>query len=428
MASFINENWSEERPYCIYRHTSPSGKVYIGQTKHRDLNERWRNGRGYAAIKGKVPFRIAIEKYGWDNFTHEIIESGLTKDEANDAEIKWISYYRELGICYNGTKVGSTDKRDPSIPEDIKRKISDSLKGRFGGKNSPTYGKTWTKGHKRIYKGDEVKTVPPEELQSYLDNGWIQGNHPDIIEKAAAKRRGCTNTPESNEKRAAALRDIPRSQEVKDKISKANAHRTYINKDGIEKFVKPDELEDYLNDGWIMGRCKSRASLKSQSEKMRNKRFVYKDNREIMVDQNDIQAYVADGWIPGRSPESVEKMASKLRGRKLPPETSAKISASNKGKIISKETRMKISASHSNRVYISKNGVDKAVHLDELQKYLDDGWIIGRTEGWYENRGMSGRKFMYKDGVQITVRSEDIQEYLDNGWKFGFIKHSKAKN
>lgn len=36
----------EENKYCIYRHTCPSGKVYIGQTKKKP-RDRWANGRGY---------------------------------------------------------------------------------------------------------------------------------------------------------------------------------------------------------------------------------------------------------------------------------------------------------------------------------------------------------------------------------------------
>jgi hypothetical protein len=33
-----------ERKYIIYKYTSPSGGVYIGQTSKKTLNERSRNG------------------------------------------------------------------------------------------------------------------------------------------------------------------------------------------------------------------------------------------------------------------------------------------------------------------------------------------------------------------------------------------------
>ena len=51
--------------YCIYRHISPSGKVYIGQTC-QDPNKRWLNGKGY---KKSTIFNRAIEKYGWSNIS-----------------------------------------------------------------------------------------------------------------------------------------------------------------------------------------------------------------------------------------------------------------------------------------------------------------------------------------------------------------------
>lgn len=64
--------------YCVYLHTSPTNKYYVGITKQNPL-KRWANGRGYCKNKH---FYKAILKYGWDNFKHEIVFSGITKDEA----------------------------------------------------------------------------------------------------------------------------------------------------------------------------------------------------------------------------------------------------------------------------------------------------------------------------------------------------------
>ena len=55
--------------YIVYMHISPSNKKYIGITK-QEPNRRWRNGQGY---KGQV-FYNAIEKYGWKNIQHIIVE------------------------------------------------------------------------------------------------------------------------------------------------------------------------------------------------------------------------------------------------------------------------------------------------------------------------------------------------------------------
>lgn len=76
--------------YKIYMHKNKiNGKIYIGQTK-QNLNKRFMNGDGY---KKSPKFYKAIQKYGWDNFEHIILESNLTHDEANEKEIYYIEKY-----------------------------------------------------------------------------------------------------------------------------------------------------------------------------------------------------------------------------------------------------------------------------------------------------------------------------------------------
>lgn len=75
--------------YCVYKHTCPKGKVYIGITK-RKPQRRWKGGRGYES--NRYFFR-AIQKYGWDNFKHEILETNLTQAEASERERYFIKLY-----------------------------------------------------------------------------------------------------------------------------------------------------------------------------------------------------------------------------------------------------------------------------------------------------------------------------------------------
>ena len=102
----------------IYKHTNKiNGKCYIGQTCRKNPNERWNNGKGY---NGTI-FAKAIEKYGWDNFEHEIIEDGiLSEEEANEREMYWIEYYNSYagvsgGNGYNMTR-GGDDRADKGRP------------------------------------------------------------------------------------------------------------------------------------------------------------------------------------------------------------------------------------------------------------------------------------------------------------------------
>lgn len=107
----------KERNYKVYKHTSPSKKTYIGITKERP-ERRWRNGRGY--YQQKV-FTNAINKYGWDNFKHEILYNNLTKEEAEQKEIELIAYYKsnqsEYGynVDNGGNCVGKVSEHTKNI-------------------------------------------------------------------------------------------------------------------------------------------------------------------------------------------------------------------------------------------------------------------------------------------------------------------------
>lgn len=86
----------DERLWSVYKHTSPAGKVYIGVTK--DPKHRWRgSGNGY---KGDTGIWDAINEYGWDNFSHEIIASNLTQQEAWDMEVRLIAEYNAIDPAY----------------------------------------------------------------------------------------------------------------------------------------------------------------------------------------------------------------------------------------------------------------------------------------------------------------------------------------
>lgn len=78
--------------FCtIYMHKNKlNNKVYIGETTKKNLNDRWKNGHGY---KGCTYFNYAIEKYGWDNFEHIILEQG---DWSPEEIIKKENFYIQL--------------------------------------------------------------------------------------------------------------------------------------------------------------------------------------------------------------------------------------------------------------------------------------------------------------------------------------------
>ena len=56
-----------------------------------------------------------------------------------------------------------------SHTDDTKRKMSELMKGKHEGKNNPSYGSCW------IMKDDESKKIKKEDLNGYLELGWIKG-------------------------------------------------------------------------------------------------------------------------------------------------------------------------------------------------------------------------------------------------------------
>lgn len=97
--------------YCVYVHTNKiNGKMYVGQTVHGDdPNKRWAYGFGY---RNSAHFWSAIQKYGWDNFDHEVIANNLTSDEANKFERLLIEKLNTMDEKYGYNLCsGNNDKR-----------------------------------------------------------------------------------------------------------------------------------------------------------------------------------------------------------------------------------------------------------------------------------------------------------------------------
>lgn len=109
--------------YTVYKHTNKiNGKVYIGITQQL-VKARWKNGSGYS----NQHFSRAIEKYGWDGFTHEIVAENLSKEDACELERILIKSYRtsDSKYGYNETLGGDGGGMyNKHHSESAKKKIS----------------------------------------------------------------------------------------------------------------------------------------------------------------------------------------------------------------------------------------------------------------------------------------------------------------
>lgn len=111
--------------YCVYCHTNKiDGKKYVGITGQKP-EKRWGNGRNYSH---NAYFDNAIKKYGWEEFSHEILFTGLSKKEAEDKEIELIAKWG-LTNRDNGYNLSNGGEGAASLTDEIKKKISEAKKG-----------------------------------------------------------------------------------------------------------------------------------------------------------------------------------------------------------------------------------------------------------------------------------------------------------
>ena len=125
--------------FIVYCHTNIiNGKQYIGITS-MSLEERC--GKDGIRYKNCVAFWNAIQKYGWDNFSHKVLAYDLTREKANELEIYYISKLNTIAPNgYNLAPGGEVYERT----EEWRKHMSEVMTGnksRTGMKNSEAHKK-----------------------------------------------------------------------------------------------------------------------------------------------------------------------------------------------------------------------------------------------------------------------------------------------
>lgn len=100
--------------FTIYCHTcTVTGKKYVGQTKQKTMT-RWSEHISRAKRTSSTQvFMRALRKYSEEQWTHEILATVSTQEEANASEIEWIA--RLQTIVPNGYNIDSGGK-NPARP------------------------------------------------------------------------------------------------------------------------------------------------------------------------------------------------------------------------------------------------------------------------------------------------------------------------
>lgn len=166
--------------YCVYKHTCPNGKVYIGITGMKP-ERRWKNGEGY---RTQIFYR-AVQKYGFENIQHEILFDGLTKEEAEQKETELIVYYKsnqdEYGynVDNGGNSVGTHSER-------TRQKLSKYMTG-----DARNKGRVHTKKSRENMSKAHIGNKLTEETKRKLSEFHIGKKYTDEIKehmKIAARK------------------------------------------------------------------------------------------------------------------------------------------------------------------------------------------------------------------------------------------------
>lgn len=192
--------------YCVYKHTAPNGKVYIGVTG-REPSKRFMSGHGY---RKNIIFWRAIQKYGWENITHEILYDDLEKDVAYDLEKEMILKYDSTNPTkgYNCSIGGKGGMLGVKLSDEARNHISKGHMGlkpttetrekirnsKIGAKN-PNYGKRLSDEQKKKQSVSVRATLSSPDIKLKISNSIKKSfeEHPERRKKISDRMKGENN-------------------------------------------------------------------------------------------------------------------------------------------------------------------------------------------------------------------------------------------
>lgn len=180
-----------------------------------------------------------------------------------------------------------------------------------------------------------------------------------------------------------------------------------ISKNGSERRVYKEELNDFLNDGWVIGLSAAKRKMPNVTGKIhinngiktimikkelfdeyskagwklgklisvhnKGKIFVHKDGKNIYISKEDLTKYLANGWYKG----------------------------------IDKTNRKK-------QCYINNGKIEKRINEENINIFLNDGWTRGRL-----TKPCQGMLHIIKNNRMLYIKKKKLNEYLKDGWIIG---------
>lgn len=175
----------------IYKHTSPSGKSYIGKSlaaKGKRWKEHVKRAYEEESKEYNYPFQRAIRKYGEEVFSTEILEDNVPKDLLSELEVLYIDKYNTFYEGYNQTKggEGTTGERSPEAREAIakanKERIwTDEMKEKMANSKSGVNGSRFVPWYIENPEGAREDVYDKDKATYAIEKGWHVGSFKNLF-------------------------------------------------------------------------------------------------------------------------------------------------------------------------------------------------------------------------------------------------------
>lgn len=113
--------------YYIYCHTFPNKKKYVGITR-TSPTKRWGKGKNYSTCPLMAR---AIQKYGWENIKHEVIDTAETKEAAEAKERHYIKRFMSDQPEYGYNILPGGDVTTNPLTDEIRYKLGNGQRGKL---------------------------------------------------------------------------------------------------------------------------------------------------------------------------------------------------------------------------------------------------------------------------------------------------------
>jgi len=230
-------------------------KQYVGDHSTNNLNDEYLGSGSYL---GK-----AKEKYGNENFKREILEYFATKQEAFNAQEKYINEYNTLiPNGYNVHSKGGSNLPPAYLSDEVKKKISETKKEQ---KRIP-----WNKGHKGVTK---LNLTEDQRKKRSEDQNKIWSGRKHSEESKEKMRISHIGQP-------SAMKGKTHSEETKQKISNTKKENGITPSFGMQGKTHSTETKKQMSES-RKGKGNSFYGKKHSPETLRKIQETRKKNREL---------------------------------------------------------------------------------------------------------------------------------------------------